>query len=137
MKKMRILYTLPGVLLLIISAWVIAGEGLYSPPGLPKAKEAAGEHQCVEPVDIMRRRHMLFIKHQRNETMYRGIRTTRYSLVECVNCHVTPNEEGGYPSAKSKQHFCTACHNYAAVRIDCFQCHASKPEEANGGAGHE
>jgi hypothetical protein len=22
--------------------------------------------------------------------------------------------------------FCVSCHTYAAVRIDCFECHASK-----------
>jgi len=27
------------------------------------------------------------------------------------------------------QHFCRTCHDYAAVRPDCFQCHASRPGE--------
>jgi hypothetical protein len=26
-----------------------------------------------------------------------------------------------------KDHFCQSCHNYAAVKIDCFECHSSKP----------
>jgi hypothetical protein len=117
--------------LLFLSAWVVAGEALYSPQNLPKAK--AGAEQCVEPVDVMRREHMLMIKHQRDATMHQGIRTTKYSLVECINCHVTANADGSYPSVNTDQHFCSGCHAYAAVDIDCFQCHASKPE----GAAHE
>ena len=27
------------------------------------------------------------------------------------------------------QQFCASCHEYTAVKVDCFQCHASKPEE--------
>jgi hypothetical protein len=23
--------------------------------------------------------------------------------------------------------FCVACHQYAAVKIDCFECHTGKP----------
>ena len=132
MKKVRKLPLLLFSGLLLLSAWVVAGD-LYSPPGLPKAKEAAGENQCVEPVDTMRRQHMNFIKHQRDDTMHRGIRTTKYSLVACIDCHVTADDQGQVPTAKSDQHFCTSCHKYSAVSIDCFQCHASRPE----GAGHE
>ena len=132
---MRKIGRLPVLLLsgalLFLSAWVVAGEGLYSPPSLPQPK--AGAEQCVEPVDTMRREHMMMIKHQRDATMRQGIRTTKYSLVECINCHVTQNADGSYPSVKTEQHFCTNCHAYAAVQIDCFQCHASKPE----GAAHE
>lgn len=131
---MRKIVRLPVLLfsgaLLFLSAWVIAGDNLYSPETLPKAKAEAGAEQCVEPIDVMRREHMMMIKHQRDATMHQGIRTTKHSLVECINCHVTPDADGNYPSIKSEKHFCSSCHAYAAINIDCFQCHASKPEVA-------
>ena len=27
--------------------------------------------------------------------------------------------------------FCSTCHNFAAVNIDCFECHADKPENTH------
>lgn len=133
MQKVRKLpLLLVSGVLLFLSTWGMAEEGFFSPPTLPQPK--AGAEQCVETVENMRREHMMMIKHQRDDTMHRGIRTTKYSLVGCINCHVVADEQGNYPSAKSDQHFCTNCHAYAAVQIDCFQCHASKPE---GAAGHE
>ena len=85
--------------------------------------------KCVEPTDVIRRMHGTFLKHQRNDTMHRGIRTKQHSLVECINCHVEKDEEGNYPSISSTDHPCKGCHTYAAVTLDCFQCHATKPGE--------
>ncbi len=96
---------------------------------LPKIPKARGE-QCVEPPRVMRRHHMDFILHQRDETMHQGIRTKKYSLTECIDCHVTPGPDGEYPHVSSKEHFCAACHRYAAVRIDCFECHNDRPRTA-------
>jgi hypothetical protein len=131
MQKVRNLPLLLLGALLSLSALVMAGDRLYSPPDLPKPKD--GVVQCVEPKDTMRRDHMRMIEHQRDDTMYRGIRTSKYSLVECINCHVQADATGNYPHAGTRQHFCTHCHEYAAVKIDCFQCHASQHE----GVGHE
>jgi len=83
--------------------------------------------QCVRPTPEMRRNHMKYILHQRDETVHEGIRTKQYSLKECINCHVQPTADGSYPSIHSKEHFCNSCHSYAAVKIDCFQCHATHP----------
>jgi hypothetical protein len=100
-------------------------------PNPPKAnKQFSAEQSCVEPIDIMRRYHGHFLKHHRNDTMHRGVRTTQHSLIECINCHVTADDDGNYPNVKDgSEHFCRSCHNYAAVKIDCFECHASKPEK--------
>jgi hypothetical protein len=76
---------------------------------------------------------MDMLKHQREETMRRGIRTKRYSLKECVACHTVPGPGGRPVTAQSPQHFCSSCHNYAAVRIDCFECHASRPDAGKAG----
>jgi hypothetical protein len=100
-------------------------------PDPPEAKQHfSAEQACVEPIDIIRRNHGKFLKHQRDQTMHHGVRTSQHSLVECINCHVTPDDQGNYPSVhEGTKHFCRSCHAYAAVTIDCFQCHASKPEQ--------
>lgn len=83
--------------------------------------------ECVAPEEEMKRNHMKYILHQRDETMHEGIRTRQYALEECVNCHATKDENGEYLSIKGPNQFCSSCHAYAAVKIDCFQCHSSRP----------
>ena len=92
---------------------------------VPMPTIVTGDGQCVEPVDDMRKNHMEYILHQRDETMHKGIRTKQHSLVECINCHVSDSPDA--PRYSSEEHFCNACHSYASVRIDCFQCHADRP----------
>ena len=36
--------------------------------------------------------------------------------------------DGQPVSYDDPKHFCRSCHSYASVSIDCFECHASKPE---------
>jgi hypothetical protein len=101
-------------------------------PNPPKAKQNVSEtQQCVEPLEKIRRDHGHLLQHHRDETVHKGIRTKKHSLVACIDCHVTPNSQGDYPSILSSEHFCRSCHTYAAVSIDCFQCHASKPLESS------
>lgn len=111
-----------------------AGESNHNSvpfPDPPKAKENfSTEQACVEPIEVIRRNHGHFLKHHRDDTMHHGIRTPQHSLVACINCHVVPNSAGHYPTLEGTDHFCRNCHAYAAVTIDCFQCHASQPEKA-------
>ncbi|MGD8643652.1 MAG: sulfur reduction protein DsrJ [Chromatiales bacterium] len=102
---------------------VALGDGLG--PVVPQGK---GE-QCVEPVEVMRRDHMRFLLHHRDDTVHQGIRTKQYSLNECIVCHVQPDESGQFASSDSPEHFCNSCHSWAAVSIDCFQCHAAQPAQ--------
>ncbi len=88
---------------------------------IPRPKTPEGK-KCVEPTDVMRTQHMELIQHQRDETMYRGIRTKKYSLKNCVDCHADPKTK----SVLGKDGFCESCHSYAAVSIDCFSCHTDK-----------
>jgi 5-methylcytosine-specific restriction endonuclease McrA len=78
----------------------------------------------------MRRNHMNILKHQRDETMRKGLRGSQDSLKNCIECHVNPKTNS---VASSKDDFCMGCHNYAAVKIDCFECHSSKPKAPAGG----
>ena len=86
--------------------------------------------KCVEDAATMRRSHMDFLRHQRDETVHRGIRGARHSLAGCVECHANAKDGAvlGSPS-----HFCQGCHAYAAVKLDCFECHASRTRAAQAG----
>jgi len=80
--------------------------------------------QCVEDAQWMRKNHMDLLKHQRDDTMHGGIRGAKYSLKACIGCHAS--QATGSVAAASTN-FCQSCHAFAAVRIDCFECHSSKP----------
>ncbi len=100
-------------------------------PTPPKAKMNFSDNsKCVKPIADIRRNHMELLKHKRNETMREGVRTKDNSLVECIDCHVIPNKNGEYARFGEDEHFCSSCHNYAAVNVDCFDCHSDLPEDA-------
>ena len=84
----------------------------------PRFKIERGE-ACVAPVAEMRRDHMKMLFHQRDRTMRQGIREARASLKGCIECHAS--QKTG--SVLGKEGFCSSCHEYAAVTIDCFECH--------------
>jgi hypothetical protein len=80
--------------------------------------------KCVEDTATMRLEHPDMLKHQRDLTMHDGIRTRKHSLKECVECHASTKTG----SVLGEKGFCQSCHSYAAVKLDCFECHASKPK---------
>ncbi|MDH3220126.1 MAG: hypothetical protein OEO19_11400 [Gammaproteobacteria bacterium] len=93
---------------------------------IPDPAKPVGSDQCVEPVEIMRRDHMKFLLHQRDETVIDGARDSRYSLVGCMDCHNPASADGKVVRYEDPQHFCAECHAYASVKIDCFECHADR-----------
>ncbi len=118
------LITIAGLALLAFSAFAFASPG-DKPSFAPKVPHPTnGTTECVEPEDEMKKNHMNYLLHQRDETMHEGVRTKKYSLKECINCHVPKDSTVRYGDDK---HFCSSCHNFAAVSIDCFQCHMDKP----------
>lgn len=88
---------------------------------------AAARQSCVEPTETMRRNHMKLIRHQRDTTVYGGIRGTHHSLSGCVDCHVGYGKGGTPIAIDAHGQFCNACHEYAAVTLNCFECHATIP----------
>ena len=80
---------------------------------------------CVAPTGEMRRDHMDMLLHQRDRTMRQGLREPRFSLKGCVDCHAS-RETG---SVLGKDGFCSSCHEYAAVKIDCFECHSPQAQK--------
>ena len=107
-------------------------QGIADTP-FPSIHEPEGEGvKCVQDEDEMRRNHMNYILHQRDKTMREGVRAESdesYSLAKCIDCHVQPNNKGEVATHDSKEHFCAACHQYASVQIDCFECHADRPQK--------
>jgi hypothetical protein len=126
--KLWCIALLPGLLLAMPAA--LRADNLLLPV-IPEAQSRVSEAQgCVEPVEEMRKNHMEYILHQRDETMYKGIRTKQHSLEKCINCHVSDAPDTArYGDA---EHFCSSCHTYASVQIDCFQCHADRPVKTSG-----
>ncbi len=124
-----LLVTLAALLLgaaLLLAAVRVAAQG--SQPVAARVQqpviEKARGGQCVEEPALMRRTHMELLKHQRDDTVRGGIRGARHSLKECIACHASTTS-GSVAAAPTN--FCVSCHSYAAVKIDCFECHASKP----------
>ena len=120
--------------LLGVASVVVADEGGDSL--LPVIPAGQGD-SCVEDTGFMRRNHMELLEHQRDETMLKGVRTKQHSLQGCLSCHVVYGADSVPVTAASPDHFCRSCHDYAAVSIDCFQCHASRPGEDDAPAGHQ
>jgi len=93
---------------------------------VPKPVVEAGQgEKCVENTEFMRRNHMELLKHQRDETLHKGIRTRSHSLNGCIECHASRKNNS---VVGNDQNFCQSCHSYVAAKLDCFECHSSKPK---------
>ncbi len=90
---------------------------------LPVISPAPAGSQCVAPPAEMRRNHMTLLTHQRDDTVRSGVRGAKASLKGCVDCHASART---HSVAKAETDFCVSCHRYAAVNIDCFECHTGK-----------
>lgn len=126
-SKLKSVLLFPLMLPLLLVAFLAGCDAGPPETNLATAKEKA--EQCVEPTEDMRRNHMVYLNEHRDETVIAGIRTKKHSLNECINCHVSATKADGealhYPD---QEHFCASCHTYAGVKIDCFQCHADRPQ---------
>ncbi len=129
-KRRSVLGWLAAALSALLLAGVMPANAADEHGARSGQKLIAKGDQCVRDADYMRRNHMKLLKHQRDETMRKGIRTTQDSLKNCIECHVNPKTNS---VASSKEDFCMGCHSYAAVKPDCFECHSSKPKAAAGG----
>ena len=124
---------LPGVAPLAAGA----DSSGFGAVAIPEPPAAAYGEACVEPVEVMRREHMQMLDHQRDRTVIDGERGAPYSLAGCLDCH-NPQIPGiEVARYGDPEHFCSACHNYASVKIDCFECHADRGDGSTlqGGLG--
>lgn len=114
---------------LLFPAMQAVGEGSH----VTKTSKAAKLDSCVAPTEIMRRNHMDFLKHERDETVREGIRGAKFSLSGCVDCHASTDEKGKSVPVTDKGEFCQTCHGYVAVELPCFQCHRTTPQNKTVG----
>ena len=114
-------------LLVALAACVFSLAVLQADIPRPEYPVGRGD-KCVEPTEVMRRDHFRFLRHQRDDTVHRGIRTSKHSLIGCVECHAVRDSDGSYFPLDDKGQFCSSCHEYSAVKIDCFACHAAVPD---------
>lgn len=131
-------YTL-GVLLLAVVGFAISSvQAKHETVPLPHLSKAIKGEECVEPNNTMRRNHMTYLMHQRDETVIEGIRGKKYSLQACIDCHATADPKIENGKMRTVKPFCAECHSYAAVKIDCFDCHnPSVPLEKTTNTFHE
>jgi len=104
----------------ISSAPTLADEGGRT---ARPAIDIANPGKCVAPAEEMRRNHMEMLKHQRDRTLRQGVRGEAASLNACIECHAS-KQTGSVLG--SNDNFCQGCHAYAAVKLDCFECHQPK-----------
>ena len=112
------------IIMIVASTSILAGESLAPTLVIP---QWAGD-SCVEPTPVMRRDHMRFLFEQRDATVHQGIRTGRYSLRGCIECHANRDSAGVSIAVNASGQFCESCHEFAGVSMDCFDCHATTPD---------
>ena len=122
-----------ALMLVILTAPFWHGALAYTGNVAPVIPPAKGPH-CVRPRQWMIRNHMKLLMQLRYEAVHEGIRHKAESLPGCISCHVSRLPDGKYPSVTSRKFFCTACHDYVGVRIDCFSCHTNRPYGADQAA---
>jgi cytochrome c553 len=120
--QLDLLVTVPVRITIFLAALLCLSNIAAATEIAPKLDIGRGGH-CVEDPKFMRLNHMKLMVHQRDETVHQGMRGGKYSLAECVNCHASTKNES---VLGSNENFCQGCHAYAAVKIDCFECHSSK-----------
>jgi len=117
-------------LFIILTLSLVMSGGVMADSVGPELKiNRANGDKCVLPADEMRKDHMTHLDHQRDDTMHDGIRTKKFSLKECINCHANKDEAGQYIPVNAPGEFCQTCHAYTSVKLDCFECHATKPRD--------
>ncbi len=110
----------------LLTALLVSAVYAADKPSVPKLDIGKGGQCVVEDHKLMRKTHMDLLKHQRDETVHKGIRGQKYSLADCVECHASTKNNS---VLGNDQAFCQGCHTYAAVKLDCFECHTSKRKE--------
>ena len=95
------------------------------------------DHRTDDPT-VMIRNHPSFLFSHRSIVVHQRqpdtSTATAGNLERCVTCHAVKDAVGQPVSFEDPSHFCRGCHNKAAVNIDCFECHRSKPSPQDQGA---
>ena len=115
--------------MLAVAGFADTGDKRMGRVAMPTVKIETGG-ACVAPTEQMRRDHMKMLLHQRDSTMREGLREPRFSLKHCIDCHASQ----ATGSVLGKDGFCSSCHTYASVQLDCFECHTPLRQSRVAGA---
>jgi len=107
-----------------IAIGTVLDEGWTVPQ--PDFSKLARAHKKEDPT-VMIRNHPNFLMGHRSVVVYKGLRKDMNSIEKCVDCHAVKGADDQPVGYDNPKHFCVECHNKAAVSIDCFECHNSKP----------
>lgn len=130
----KFIHSLLWLAVLVVSLSSLSGCD-SEPPALMKAsKQFESDEIRDRHVAHMRKNHMDELLHKRDQTVYKGIRTKKFSLNACIDCHVPEKHNGEVLRHTDPEHFCSTCHGYVAAQLDCFQCHVDHPVKDNSTA---
>ncbi|MEW6067867.1 MAG: sulfate reduction electron transfer complex DsrMKJOP subunit DsrJ [Nitrospirota bacterium] len=116
---------------LVIAPFIFSGEKATAKPD-PKVdtpeilKLPENERKCVESKEYIKREHMKLLNQWRDwvvrdgNTLYTSSSGKQYTISlqnTCMECH------------SNKKNFCDECHNYAAVKPYCWDCHIEPKEK--------
>jgi len=128
-----------AVLLAFLLSLAGVAQGEERSSLLPDIPKATGEAHA-EGSEYWRKNHMEMMRHDRDLTLRMGEREIEASLKGCFECHAVKDDHGIPVTYQNDKHFCRVCHDYAAVKVDCFMCHRSTPdgvdEHAQEGNSH-
>jgi nitrate reductase gamma subunit len=113
---------------LIACAGVVVRHGVtdgFHPPKVDMANIVAA-HRTADAT-VMIRNHPKFLFNHRTIVMHTGVGEANDNIERCVTCHAVKDANGQPVGFDNPTHYCRACHTKAAVTIDCFECHTSKP----------
>jgi hypothetical protein len=112
------------ILFVSFPIWRGLGAAAPAPPDLPKP---TGATSCVEGTEWMAANHQQLLDHWRDAVVREGkvTHTSTDGTVHemslqrsCLKCH------------GNRQAFCDRCHDYADVRLTCWNCHLDSSPEA-------
>jgi nitrate reductase gamma subunit len=116
------------VVVMLAPVAIVARHGITQGLHLPQADLATlvADHR-TDDATVMIRNHPAFLFSHRSIVMHTGVGSPADSLERCVTCHAVKDPAGQPVGFDDPAHFCRSCHTKAAVSIDCFECHQSKP----------
>lgn len=104
------------------------------------------DQECIEPAEYMRENHMQFLLDWRDakvrdgQSVYINSKGIAYDISlegTCLKCHndspvsgnplpkvSTPKATTLNITSDGSNQFCFSCHNYAAVKPNCWSCHS-------------
>lgn len=108
--------------LVLLPAWYAAARpGSGQAPELELPRDSA---TCIEDVETMRSHHVALLNEWRNLVVRDGLRTDTSSTGVVRPMSLTGTCLGCHGKAET---FCTRCHDYSAVKLPCWDCHAEEP----------